>query len=551
MNRWRVDTSAIEGSMRASPRAAIAGIVALALLVGGAHAAVAAPEQDSAVVGDAATIEAGVEVRIGAESPYEALADIKPVAVGDGVRTDTTGYAEITYFDGSKTRLDIDTEFEVVELVNDAGVASTRTSMGVGRTWNRVEQLGEGEFTVETSQATATVRGTAFVLDCDTVTSCTFLVVEGVVELTLADGSVVVVVGPAQVEVVDGIAGPVTPVSLEQVLADPWLADNIVRDVAAGFFDLRDVAVTTTTAVATEPGATTTEPGATTTEPGATTTEPGATTTEPGATISTTTLPEDTTTTTTTLPDDTTTTTTTTEPEPEATTSTTTLPEDTTTTSTTQPRETPTSSTTLPPTTTSSTTTTAVAQVGQIPLCHWTGAQYLPLLVDLNGALTHLVQHAPFDIIPLFTGRCPASAEAAALVAPTSLPPSTAATTTTAPLETVTTAATTTTSSPATTAAVPVSTAVSASEAVRAETAEAPPPSSSAPATTATEAAAAPTTSEAAAGPTTTAPDALDQDAELTSTRTEPAATTETTPPPAAERPTGWGRRPWPGGFGD
>ena len=123
------------------------------------------------MVGDASTILAGVEVRSGAESPYEALADINPVAVGDGVRTDDTGYAEIAYVDGSPTRLDIDTEFEVVELVNDAGVASARTSMGAGRTWHRVESLGEGRFTVETSQATATVRGTAFVLDCLTVTS--------------------------------------------------------------------------------------------------------------------------------------------------------------------------------------------------------------------------------------------------------------------------------------------------------------------------------------------------------------------------------------------
>jgi hypothetical protein len=80
----------------------------------------AAPEQDPPAVGDAAAIEAGVEVRSGAVSPYEALADVKPVAVGAGVRTDNTGYAEISYLDGSKTRLDIDTEFEVVELINGA-----------------------------------------------------------------------------------------------------------------------------------------------------------------------------------------------------------------------------------------------------------------------------------------------------------------------------------------------------------------------------------------------------------------------------------------------
>jgi hypothetical protein len=159
--------------MLRSPRAAFAGICSLALLSGGAGAALAGTDQDSSVIGDAAAILAGVEVRSGAAAPYEALTTVAPVAVGDGVRTDSTGYAEISYFDGSRTRLDIDTEFEVVELVDEAGVASTRTSMGIGRTWNRVESLGEGEFTVETSQATATVRGTAFVPDCDTATRCT------------------------------------------------------------------------------------------------------------------------------------------------------------------------------------------------------------------------------------------------------------------------------------------------------------------------------------------------------------------------------------------
>ena len=102
MSRWRVVTAAIVGSMCTPPRAAIAGIVSLALLSGGAHVALAAPEQDPPAVGDAAAIEAGVEVRSGAVSPYEALADVKPVAVGDGVRTDNTGYAEISYLDASR-----------------------------------------------------------------------------------------------------------------------------------------------------------------------------------------------------------------------------------------------------------------------------------------------------------------------------------------------------------------------------------------------------------------------------------------------------------------
>ena len=70
------------------------------------------------------------------------LPDVAPVAVGDGVRTDDTGYAEVVYVDGSLTRLDVNTEFEVVELTDDAGVSSTRTSMELGRTWHLVTTLG-------------------------------------------------------------------------------------------------------------------------------------------------------------------------------------------------------------------------------------------------------------------------------------------------------------------------------------------------------------------------------------------------------------------------
>ena len=117
-----------------------------------------------APVGDAVAIAAGVEVRAGLAGAYAAVTASQPVAVGDGVRTDATGFAEVAYSDGSRTRLDINTEFEVVALTDDAGNAVTRTEMGVGRTWHRVQAVGaaSGGFEVVTSQATATVRGTAF-----------------------------------------------------------------------------------------------------------------------------------------------------------------------------------------------------------------------------------------------------------------------------------------------------------------------------------------------------------------------------------------------------
>jgi hypothetical protein len=123
-----------------------------------------------AAVADARSIEDTVDVRAGASATFAALDSPREVAVGDVVRTDATGFAEIAYFDGSMTRLDVDTEFEVVELIDAVDESVVRTRMGVGRTWHRVAELGEGgEFSVETSVATAVVQGTAFMIHCRTV----------------------------------------------------------------------------------------------------------------------------------------------------------------------------------------------------------------------------------------------------------------------------------------------------------------------------------------------------------------------------------------------
>jgi hypothetical protein len=320
-----------------SRRRLITAMVCSAAVVSGvAQVAVAAPSQDPVAVGDALTIQAGVEVRNGARSAYVVSLVTTPVAVGDGVRTDESGYAEIAYLEGSRTRLDRSTEFEVVELIDDAGVSTTRTSMGVGRTWHRVESLGEGEFTVETSQATATVRGTAFAVACETSSVCSFLLAEGSIALTLADGSVVVLSGAVEVEVANGVAGPITPVTFDRFFGDPWLADNAARDTAAGFANLSPT-LRASTALVTEPEATTTVPDTetsmteaeTTTSEAATTTtdalttvpDPETSTTEAQAETTTTSEAETTTTdSSTTVPD---TETSTTEPDTETTTSTT------------------------------------------------------------------------------------------------------------------------------------------------------------------------------------------------------------------------------------
>jgi len=230
---------------RASSRWIVGALVA-AVLTAGSAAASAPPEgSDPAdtAVGDAVAIAPGVEWRAGAGGSYSPVAATQPVAVGDGVRTDATGFAEVAYLDGSRTRLDVDTEFEVVALTDDAGNAVTRTQMGLGRTWHRVQAVGaaSGGFEVETSQAVATVRGTAFLVSCPTVESCDYSVMEGVVDVALADGSVVTVTAPATLDVTDGVATGPVPLTWDGLFGDPWLVDNTDRDVAAGFADRASV----------------------------------------------------------------------------------------------------------------------------------------------------------------------------------------------------------------------------------------------------------------------------------------------------------------------
>ena len=221
---------------------AAAGALVLAVGAGGPAGAVSRSSGSAGsggAVGDAVAIAAGVEVRAGLAGTYAGVAASQPVAVGDGVRTDATGFAEVAYSDGSRTRLDVNTEFEVVASADDAGNAVTRTEMGVGRTWHRVQAVGaaSGGFEVVTSQATAAVRGTAFVVSCPTVESCDYSVMEGVVDVALADGTVVTVTAPATVDVTNGVATGPVPLSWDGLFADPWLVANTDRDVEAGFVD--------------------------------------------------------------------------------------------------------------------------------------------------------------------------------------------------------------------------------------------------------------------------------------------------------------------------
>ena len=162
--------------------------------------------------------------------------DTSPAAAGDRIRTNSLGFAEIRYHEGALTRIDGDSDFEIVELGDDAG-GSVRTRLNAGRTWNRVERVAGAEqaFEVQTSVAAATVRGTAFVVWCFGPGRCRVMVLEGSVSVRAPDGSSVDVGGDEMVEVTDAGIGPVQPIPPDGAGAGEWIDRNNAFDRAQGF----------------------------------------------------------------------------------------------------------------------------------------------------------------------------------------------------------------------------------------------------------------------------------------------------------------------------
>ncbi len=160
------------------------------------------------------------------------------MSVGDTVRTDPAGFAEIGFFDGSLTRVDHSAEFTIVDLQNPEASKVVHTDLAAGRSWNRIEKLSESQtWQLDTPVASATVRGTAFVADCSIATpnACQFTVAEGTVELRRPDATIVTLHAGEQITLVEDQPPPsATTIGVATILSDPWVARNVALDSAAG-----------------------------------------------------------------------------------------------------------------------------------------------------------------------------------------------------------------------------------------------------------------------------------------------------------------------------
>ncbi|WP_158437792.1 FecR family protein [Naasia lichenicola] len=211
--------------MRTSLSRLAVGVAVLFVLAG----CTASPAGPSANVTASATL---VSILTGDSSRDLNGTTPQTAAVGDTVRTDSSGSAQLDYADGSLTRLGPATELTVTEL-SDASAQRTVVELKVGQTWHRVEKLvaEDAAFEVSTPVGVASVHGTAFAVTCTAEEVCTVQVLDGEVGFTLQDGTELTIAAGEQLVVPAADGGdPTVEMMTAGQLADDWLTHNLDLD---------------------------------------------------------------------------------------------------------------------------------------------------------------------------------------------------------------------------------------------------------------------------------------------------------------------------------
>jgi FecR protein len=151
---------------------------------------------------------------------------------GQVLSTDSTGLAQVTYPDGSLTRLDSDTIFKVVALTANSGSRQTLGSVSGGKVWNKVSKLSRsGSFEVEAGGTTAAVRGTSFAIECTSSTDCNIIsVIHTVVVTSTQTGQSATLPPTFEVNASDGVLGNTVQLTAAELAADSWIESNLRKD---------------------------------------------------------------------------------------------------------------------------------------------------------------------------------------------------------------------------------------------------------------------------------------------------------------------------------
>lgn len=145
---------------------------------------------------------AAVERVLGPQGPSARGSD---VAVGEVIRTDRGGRAQLDYFDGSVTHVDSHTSFKVIDLIDRPDRRTIAGKLDDGRIWNRVQAITrtQDRFEVRIPNAWVSARGTSNVIDCRQAPECTVIGISDTTEVAV-DGGEVELLGAGECTTIDG-----------------------------------------------------------------------------------------------------------------------------------------------------------------------------------------------------------------------------------------------------------------------------------------------------------------------------------------------------------
>jgi hypothetical protein len=174
-----------------------------------------------------------VEVKKSGKTAFKLAKDGAKLHEGDTIRTDATGLAEIDYGADAYTRLDVNTTFTIKKLTEDQGSRQVEGSLDTGQTWNRTAALTEsGSFGQDGAGANATVRGTAFMVTCDTPDHCVFIAIEHTTALTGTDGVTKDLTPHVACDSTNGdLCDATRTLTVDELAANDWIQSNLVKDL--------------------------------------------------------------------------------------------------------------------------------------------------------------------------------------------------------------------------------------------------------------------------------------------------------------------------------
>lgn len=138
------------------------------------------------VAGSVVAVKTGEEIALVENPDWRSLAAAQPVKAGDVLRTNAAGQLAILFADRTQIRLGRNTTLVVKDLRPGADATFDLQS---GSIWARAARGGTG-VAIETPAATAAIRGTDWSLSVGPDGRTSLIVLEGVVELANAQGSV-------------------------------------------------------------------------------------------------------------------------------------------------------------------------------------------------------------------------------------------------------------------------------------------------------------------------------------------------------------------------